>query len=338
MTSRSNKEWYFGVVIIATDPPNEFVRTVQMVEALGFDYIWIADSSLHARDAYAYLTLCAQHTRTAKIGISVTNPFTRHPAVIANAIATIDEISGGRTILGVGTGDRPQQELGFRPARVKEMQEWITLVRQLFSGEPVTHSGDHWQLNNATLNCGWRREIPIQVAASGPRMLELTGSMADGGIVRVGMAPEAIDYAFRHLAIGAEKVGRTVEEMDIGFLVNCCLYRDRARALREARLDTAWYLQTAPKIAQIAGVPEDTIQSVQARYAGGHLNEAHAAASSVPDELAQRFVLAGTSEEATEFIRHIGERGVRRFEIFAIGPDWREIVRNFGEQVIPAFR
>ena len=122
------------------------------------------------------------------------------------------------------------------------------------------------------------------------------------------------------------------------FLVNCCIYRDRERALREARLDTAWYLKTAPKIAQVVGVAEETIKAVQAAYRGGHLNEAHEAASHVPDELAQRFVLAGTPSEARDFVHRIGEEGVRRFEIFALGSDRHEIVRSFGEHIIPAFR
>lgn len=337
MSTRAHTKWRFGVAIIASDPPNEFVRLVCMAEDLGFDYIWVCDSSLHGRDVYAYLTLCAQHTRRAKIGVSVTHPFTRHPAINANAIATIDEISGGRTILGVGTGDRPQRELGLRPARVAEMREWITLLRKLFTGEPVSHAGEHWQLEDATLHCGWRREVPIQVAASGPRMLELTGEMGDGAIVRVGLAPEAVRFALESLALGAERAGRTIKELDIGFLVNCCLYRDRERALREARLDTAWYLKTAPKIAAIAGVPAETMRAVQAAYRGGHLDEAHEAAANVPDALAQRFVLAGTPDEAKDFVHGVGELGVRRLEIFALGSDRHEIIRSFGEHIIPEF-
>ncbi|MCP4327969.1 MAG: LLM class flavin-dependent oxidoreductase [Alphaproteobacteria bacterium] len=338
MIEGGNGRWRFGLAIVANDPPQDFIRLVETAEDLGFEYIWVCDSSLHGRDVYAYLTLCAQHTKQAKIGVSVTHPFTRHPAINANAIATIDEISEGRAILGVGTGDRPQQELGIRPARVAEMQEWIPLLRNLISGEPVSYSGEHWQAKDATVRYALRRDIPIQVAASGPRMLKLAGAMGDGAIVRVGMAPEGVVFALEHLAAGVAEAGGEMDDKDIGFLVNCCIYDDRDRALREARLDTAWYLQTAPKIAEVVGVPEETMQAVREAYRGGHLNQAQEAASNVPDELAQQFVLAGTPDEAKDLVHRIGEKGVRRLEIFTMGPDRHQIVRSFGEHIIPAFR
>lgn len=336
--SQDHTRWRFGLAIIPNDPPNEFIRMVRMAEDLGFDYIWVCDSSLHGRDVYPYLTLCAQNTRHARIGVNVTNPFSRHPAVTANAIATVDEISGGRTILGVGTGDRPQAELGFRPARIEEMREWIALVRRLFSGEVVTHEGQHWRLKNAQLKCGWRREIPIQIAASGPRILELAGAVADGVIARVGLAADGIEFALDSLRVGAAGAGRSLDELDVGLLANCVIYNDRARAIAEARLDTAWYLKTSVKLAQAVGVSADALEAVQRAYSGGHLDQAHEAAKQVPEEITQKFVLAGTPSEAREQLRQIGEIGIRRFEIFTLGPDARHIVRSFGEHVIAGLR
>jgi 5,10-methylenetetrahydromethanopterin reductase len=333
-----DKTWRFGIALIPNDPPNEFVRTVRLAEELGFDYIWVCDSSLHGRDVYPYLTLCAQNTTRAKIGINVTNPFSRHPAITANAIATVDEISGGRAILGVGTGDRPQVELGFRPAKVAEMKEWISLVRRLFSGDPVTHDGESWRLKDAKLSCGWRRDLPIQIAASGPRMLELAGETADGVIARIGLSPEGIAFGLEHLGTGAATGGRSIDDLDVGVFVNCCIYNDRRRALDEAKLDTAWYLKTAEKLAEIAGVPKATIDAVQRAYSGGHLDEAHEAAKMVPENIAQKFVLAGTPAEAREMVQRVGEQGIRRFEIFALGADKKQIMRNFGEHIVSSFR
>jgi 5,10-methylenetetrahydromethanopterin reductase len=332
--AKIDKKWRFGVALIPNEPPNEFVRAVRLAEDLGFDYIWVTDSSLHARDVYPYLTLCAQNTKRARIGINVTNPFSRHPAITANAIATVDEISGGRVILGVGTGDRPQTELGFRPAKIVEMKEWMTLVRLLFTGETITREGETWKLKDAKLHCGWRRELPIYVAASGPRILEFAGEAANGVIARIGLAPEAIKFALDRLSAGASSAGRSLDELDIGVFANCCIYNDRKRALREARLDTAWYLKTAEKIAEIAGVPKATMDAVQQAYSGGHLDQAHAAAEHVPEAIAQKFVLAGTPSEARETVQRVGEQGIRRFEIFGIGTEKHQIMRNFGEHII----
>jgi 5,10-methylenetetrahydromethanopterin reductase len=332
----SSKNWRFGICLIPNEPPNEFVRSVKLAEELGFHYIWVADSSLHGRDAYPYLTLCALSTKRARIGINVTNPFSRHPAVTANAMATLDEISGGRAILGVGTGDRPQAELGFRPAKIDELKEWLALVRQLFSGETTTAEGNNWRLKDAKLHCGWRRELPIQMAASGPRILELAGEKADGVIARVGLAGEGIAFALGRLAAGATASGRSIDDLDIGVFANCCIYKDRRRALTEARLDAAWYLKTAEKLAEIVGVPKEITSAVQNAYSGGHLDQAHLAADQVPESIAQKFVLAGTPSEACEMVRRVGEHGIRRFEIFALGPEKNQIMRNFGEHVISA--
>jgi 5,10-methylenetetrahydromethanopterin reductase len=334
--TKIDKKWRFGVALIPNEPPSEFVRAVRLAEDLGFDYIWVTDSSLHGRDVYPYLTLCAQNTKRARIGINVTNPFTRHPAITANAIATIDEISGGRAILGVGTGDRPQAELGFRPAKIVEMKEWMVLVRQLFSDESVTSEGGSWRLKDAKLHCGWRRELPIHVAASGPRILEFAGEAADGVIARIGLAPEGIKFALDRLRAGAANAGRAFDDLDVGVFTNCCIYNDRRRALREARLDAAWYLKTAEKLAEIVGVPKEIMDAVQKAYSGGHLDQAHAAAEQVPESIAQKFVLAGTPSEAREMVQRVGEHGIHRFEIFGIGTEKHQIMRNFGEHIIAA--
>jgi 5,10-methylenetetrahydromethanopterin reductase len=334
--TNSDKKWRFGIALIPNEPPNEFVRSVKLAEDLGYEHIWVCDSSLHGRDVYPYLTLCALNTKRAKIGINVTNPFSRHPAITANAIATVDEISGGRAILGVGTGDRPQAEIGFRPAKIAEMQEWMLLVRQLFAGEPITHSGDVWRLKDAKLNCGWRRELPIYIAASGPRMLEFAGQASDGVIARIGLAAEGIAFALERLEAGAKASARTLDDLDVGIFINCCIYNDRRRALLEARLDAAWYLKTVEKLAELVKVPPETMAAVQQAYSGGHLDQAHAAADHVPEHIAQKFVLAGTPSEAREIVRQVGEHGIRRFEIFALGPEKNQIMRSFGEHIIAA--
>src|SRR5712664_232327 len=107
----------FGITLQGIEPPGAFQRQIRDVEAAGFSHLWITDSSLHARYVYSYLTLAALNSRHLLLGTGVTHPFTRHPAITANAIATLDEISEGRAILGIGAGDSPTVELGFAPAK-----------------------------------------------------------------------------------------------------------------------------------------------------------------------------------------------------------------------------
>jgi len=115
----------FGVIYQSFDPPSVFLEYVRFIEEAGFDYLWVCDSSLHARDVFCYLTLAATHTRRLRLGVSVHQPFTRHPAINVNGMSTVHEISGGRAIMAVGTGDRPQSELGFLPAPVSLVRDMI---------------------------------------------------------------------------------------------------------------------------------------------------------------------------------------------------------------------
>src|SRR6266513_4823105 len=128
----------FGVIYQSFDPPPVFLEYVRLIEDAGFDYLWVCDSSLHARDVFGYLTLAAVHTTRLRLGVSVHQPYTRHPAMNVNGMATVNEISGGRAIMAVGTGDRPQIELGFQPAPVGLVRDMISVARALLAGDSVT--------------------------------------------------------------------------------------------------------------------------------------------------------------------------------------------------------
>src|SRR2546421_9904932 len=123
-----------GVVLQGVDPPGEFCDRVSEIESLGFGYLWLTDSSLHARNCYSYLTLAAARSSRLRLGTAVTNPVTRHPAITAAAAATVDEISGGRLILGIGAGDRPLLALGFQPSPLATPAAATTGIRRLWRG------------------------------------------------------------------------------------------------------------------------------------------------------------------------------------------------------------
>src|SRR5213082_2555107 len=141
----------FGVIYQSFDPPDVFLDYVRLIENLGYDELWVCDSSLHARDVFVYLTLAASNTKRLKLGVSVFQPYTRHPAINANGMATINEISDGRAMMAVGAGDRPQLELGFKPAPVHLVRDMITVSRDLLSGQSVTFKNDRFQLNEARI-------------------------------------------------------------------------------------------------------------------------------------------------------------------------------------------
>src|SRR5438270_11246520 len=143
----------FGVIYQSFDPPPVFLDYVRLIEDLGVEDLWVCDSALHARDVFAYLTLAAVNTTRMRLGVSVFQPYTRHPAIDVNGMTTINEISGGRAMMAVGAGDRPQLELGFQPAPVQLVREMIQVSRQLIAGESVTFSNSDFQLLEARLRC-----------------------------------------------------------------------------------------------------------------------------------------------------------------------------------------
>ncbi len=197
-----------SICLQGVDPPEVFEANVAEIERLGYDTLWLTDSSLHTRNCWSYLTLAARVTTTLKLGTAVTNPVTRHPGVTAAAAATIAEISGGRFTLGIGAGDRPLLAIGHKPARLAGLEASIAAIRQLWAGEHVTMKADGFAFDNAHYRFApLPAEIPVWVSATGPRTLELAGRVADGVILLAGLHPDGIRYALEHIDRGAAQAG-----------------------------------------------------------------------------------------------------------------------------------
>jgi len=233
-----------GVVLQGVDAPGEFCRRVEDIESLGFGYLWLTDSSLHARNCYSYLTLAAAHSTRLRLGPAVTNPVTRHPAITAAAAATVDEISGGRLILGIGAGDRPLLALGFQPSPLVTLEAAITGIRRLWRGEELDLQAPGFTMNGAHLRFPARTGIEVFVSASGPKTLELAGRIADGVILLVGLFPEALGWAISRVEQGARAADRP--RPHIAVFAYGAIDEDEQAALEAARSIAAWFPQTAP--------------------------------------------------------------------------------------------
>jgi 5,10-methylenetetrahydromethanopterin reductase len=328
----------FGFTTLALDPPREFTRLVERVDGGGCDFLWVADSSLHARYCYSYLTLAATHSGRVRLGPNCTHPYTRHPAINLNAIATIDEISGGRAIMNLGAGDRPVTEVGYQPAKMKVIREMVEVCRRLLREEKVDFAGEAWSLHQATLHFKIRSDIPIYITASGPRMLQMAGELADGIVFMPGSFPDCIKFALRNIEAGARKAGRSLADIDLAWCGIGSLNEDRNRALEASRWIAAWFPQTSPHYAEIAGVPSELIQRIRAAYSGGHFHEAKAAAALATEDMIERLALAGTPQDFRARIQGVLDLGIRHIEFLTIDDDRLGSAKLFTEQVIPHFR
>jgi len=316
-----------GVVLQGAYEPPLFGDMVAEIDAMGFDDLWLTDSSLHSRNAYAYLTLAAMRSPRLRLGTAVTNPLTRHPAITAASAATIDEISGGRMVLGIGAGDRPLLALGMKPASVDSLRASIVAIRALWAGEHVNVEDAAFSLRDAHLRFPARPDIPVYISASGPRTLELAGEIADGVILLVGLFPEALAWALEHIDRGASKAGR--DRPHVAVFAYGAIDDDEERALSSARSIAAWFPQTAPVICALAGLEPSLIEEVKRRYAGGEFQEAAAAASLLPDDFVRRVALAGNRDQARERIGAVMEGGADSVNVFPLGDARMQTVRAF---------
>jgi 5,10-methylenetetrahydromethanopterin reductase len=318
-----------GVVLQGVDPPQEFCGMVEEIETLGFSRLWLTDSSLHARNCYAYLTLAATRSSLLLLGTAVTNPATRHPAITAAAAATVDEISGGRMALGIGAGDRPLLALGLQSSTLSTLEAAIDGIRRLWRGEEVDMHCSTFSLDSAHLRFQARTGIPVFLSASGPKTLQLAGRVGDGVILLVGLFPEALDWAIAHVVQGAQAAGRP--RPHVAVFAYGAIDQDEEAALDSARSIAAWFPQTAPHICDLAGLPAKTVNQVRSAYAGGEFQEAAAAARQLPDSFVRKVALAGDREHATSQIRATLAAGADSMHVFPIGKKRMNTVRAFAD-------
>ena len=318
-----------GVVLQGVDPPGEFRGMVEEIESLGFRHLWLTDSSLHARNCYAYLTLASAASSRLLLGTAVTNPATRHPAITAAAAATVDEISGGRLTLGIGAGDRPLLALGLRPSPLATVQAAIDAIRMLWRGEEVDLSTGDFSMNSAHLRFSARPDIPVFVSASGPKTLELAGRTGDGVILLVGLFPEALDWAIAQVDGGAQAAGRA--RPHVAVFAYGAIDEDEEAALENARSIAAWFPQTAPHICGLAGLSPEIVTRVRAAYQGGEFQEAAVAARQLPDSFVRKVALAGNGKRAMAQIRTVLDAGADSVHVFPIGTGRMNTVRSFAD-------
>jgi 5,10-methylenetetrahydromethanopterin reductase len=328
----------FGLTVIPTDTPSVFTTLTEEVETWGLDYLWVCDSTLHSHDPYGYLTIAALHTCRPKLGLNCANPYTRHPASNLNAISTVDEISGGRAALSFGSGAEPLFELGYTRGKVDTVRRSVQMTKRLLVEDKVDFVGGEMQLKGATLHYRSRKDIPIYVTASGPKMLEMAGEVADGVIFLSGGYPPCVRFAVDHIDAGAKRAGRSLKDIDLAWCGVGAIDDDRHVAIEQSRTLAAWVVKYAPHYAEIAGVPKDIMEAVRSKYQAGHFHEAEAAAALLPAEYVERLTLTGTPNDFRRRITDVVDLGVKHVEYEIMGTDRLAAARLYGRQVVPYFR
>src|SRR5215203_3744817 len=218
----------FGFTLKLDHPYERTVALTRQAESAGFNHGWLFDSHVLWRDPYPLLTVMAMNTSTMRLGTCVTNPATRDPSVTASALAALNEISGGRMVLGIGRGDSARRVMGKPPTTLARLEEATNLIRDLVEGRTVNQDG-----TDLTLTWSPKNQLPVWIAGYGPKALELTAKIADGVILQLG-DPDLIRWFVDQLRASAKAEGRNPDEIKVmaaapahvGDLPDC---RDRVR-------------------------------------------------------------------------------------------------------------
>lgn len=330
----------FGVNFLP-NAAEETLRWARSAEANGFDIVGIADSQSLYRDVYMCLALCAANTENVRLGPRVINPLTRHPAVAAGAAATLDELASGRTMLGIGTGDSAVLNLGLRPSTHARLRDYVDTVRRLLrEGEA------EWQGHPVRLT--WRRcEVPIYLAASGPRTLRLAGEIADGVIINTGLLPEVIRDSIEQVRHGASAAGRRLEDIDMWWLPLTNIRDDRTQAIDEIAMTLASAGSHLSRFTtegkHIPAELHERVVELGRRYHVDQHDKPDSANRQLIDELglrdylADRFAVAGTVEDCVAKLEQAIAAGARQFWMSIHFDDKERFLREW-KAVVDAFR
>jgi 5,10-methylenetetrahydromethanopterin reductase len=315
----------------------EAMGYVQHAEAQGFEAVWQAESRL-VREATVPMAAYAAVTERIKVGSGVVNNWTRNVGLLAATFLTLDDLAPGRVILGIGAWWDPlAAKVGIdRRNPLLAMRETVETVRKLLAMERVTFHGQFVDVEDIELDVvhGRRepRDVPIYIGATGMKMMELAGEIADGVCLNYLESPSYNHQALEALAAGASRSGRTVEDIDRPQLVVCSLDQDRSVALDRARELVTQYLGQQPHIMKASGVSQDLLDEigkVMTWPAGPE--EIHRAMALVPDEVVQQVTASGTPEECRAKVREYVAAGCTCPILYPLGDDVPAMIDAFAK-------
>lgn len=318
--------------------PELIEQMAERADRYGYAMIGIADTPGNAMDPWIAAALVARTTRRARVAMCVTNLTTRHPSVSAAAIASIDQISHGRGVLGIGAGHSGTKNLGLPSSTARELGEGVGFIRELLRGRPAT-------LGAATAHLPWvRRAAPVFLAASHPLGLQTAGRTADGVFINYGLGADNIRDSEALVARGIAAAGRPADAVEVWQIaaLDCSLDGETARQKIGAMLAFLAGYVIGEKDLDKRGVPpqyQTPLLELRRRYSTrpGDADIRLVRELGLFDYLSQRLSICGTPQECLAKARAAKEAGAQRLMLtVSLASDPVKTVELFGEHVMPA--
>lgn len=310
---------------------------VRYAESRGFEAVWQAESRL-VRDAIVPMAAYAAVTEKIKVGSGVINNWTRNIGLLAATYLTLDDLAPGRIICGLGAWWDPlARNVGIdRKKPLTAMKETVQIMRRLLNMERVTFHGEFIHVDGIELDVvhGRRepRDVPIMIGATGDKMMEMTGEIADGAVLNYCVAPEYNDRALELLEAGAKKAGRTLDDIDRPQLIVCSVDEDHDKAIDTTKMLLCQYMAQQPHIAKASGVSDEVVHEIQSTLGWPATKEQiNKAKHHVPDELVYKITASGTPEEARVKVQEYVKRGCTCPILYPVGGNFRLLIDTFAQ-------
>jgi len=312
-------------------------RLAERADHYGYAMIGIADTPGNAMDPWVSAAIVARSSRRARVAICVTNLLTRHPAVSAAAIASLDQLANGRAVLGIGAGHSGTKNVGLAKSRAEELADGVTFIKTLLQGKPAALAG-------ASAHLPWiKRAPPVFLAASHPKPLQAAGRTADGVFVNYGLGADDMRSSRVHVVAGAKAAGRSVDDLELWQIA--ALDRNEDRELARGKVGAmlaflAGYV-IGNKRLETRGVPEALrapLLELHARYSTrpGEADIKLVQELGLFDYLSRRLSICGNPDDCLAQALAAKAAGAERLMLtISLAADPVRTVELFGEHVLP---
>jgi probable F420-dependent oxidoreductase len=330
-----------GVVLQCTPPAARVIDLAKRAETYGFSHVWTFDSHILWEEPYVIYSKILDETRKVIIGPMVTNPATRDITVTASTYATLNEMYGNRTVVGIGRGDSAVRVTNGKPVTVAELRQAVIDIKGLANGEAIEYKG-----NNIRLPWAGASRTPVYVAAYGPKVLALTGEVGDGFILQLA-DPSIADWTMTAVRDAAKGAGRNPDDVYMCIAAPAYVTDGSPEQHAHARDQLRWFggmvgnhvADIVERYGDSGAVPQALTDYIKARKGydyNEHGQAGNTHADFVPDEIVDRFCIIGPPEEHIRRLEGLKAMGVDQFALYLQHDDKDHTLAAYGEKIIPA--
>ena len=344
--------------------PGRSVAFAQEAEARGWDGMLVVDSQNLSGDPYVCLALAATATERLGLETSVTNPVTRHAAVTASSALSVQRLSKGRMVLGIGRGDSALAHLGRAPARLGWFERYLATLQAYLRGEEVAF--DQMEIPDAAAppaerlglahapagsSIGWvgdGAKVPVEAAVTGPRAIGIAARHADRVMLAVGADPKRIAWGISTAREAAEKAGRDPDSVGFGAYVNVVCHDDAAKGRELGRASTGLFARFSVMYGEVSGPADerqaDVLHKIHDRYdMNAHGRQGGDQTTALTDEFIDGYAIVGEGAYCADRLAALAELGIEKFAVMgpnfaATGAEAQAAAARFTEDVLAPLR